>query len=221
MALGMEVGLGPVHTVLDGPQLLCPKRVERPPIFGPSLLWPNGGMHQDATWCGGRPQPRWLFVRWGPSPLPQKPQLIFSPRVLWPNGCMDQYAAWYGGRSMQHCVRCGPSYPQKKRAHLPPANFCPCLLWPNGWMDKDAAWYRSRPRAGPHCTRQGPSSREGAQQPLPLFGPCLLWPRSPISATAELLMSLVLYKRPEVMRINCINHGITALLAVDLSLRQL
>jgi len=28
---------------------------------------------------------------------------------------------------------------------------------------------------------------KGAQQP-PLFGPCLLWPRSPISATAELLL---------------------------------
>jgi len=27
-----------------------------------------------------------------------------------------------------------------------------------------------------------------AQQPPPLFGPCLLWPRSPISATAELLL---------------------------------
>ena len=28
---------------------------------------------------------------------------------------------------------------------------------------------------------------KGAQPP-PLFGPCLLWPRSPISATAELLL---------------------------------
>jgi len=28
-------------------------------------LWPNGWMHQDATWYGGRPQPRRLYVRWG------------------------------------------------------------------------------------------------------------------------------------------------------------
>jgi len=28
---------------------------------------------------------------------------------------------------------------------------------------------------------------KGVQQP-PLFGPCLRWPRSPISATAELLL---------------------------------
>jgi len=33
-----------------------------------------------------------------------------------------------------------------------------------------------------------PAPAKGAQQP-PLFGPCLLWPRSPISATAELLLS--------------------------------
>jgi len=31
----------------------------------------------------------------------------------------------------------------------------------------------------------------GVQQP-PLFGPCLLWPRSPISATAELLLPYAL-----------------------------
>ena len=47
-------------------------RGQSPPIFGPSLLWPNGWMHQDATWYGGRPQPRRLCVRWGPSPLLQK-----------------------------------------------------------------------------------------------------------------------------------------------------
>jgi len=35
-------------------------------------LWPNGWMHQDATWYGARPQPMGLCVRWGPSPLPKK-----------------------------------------------------------------------------------------------------------------------------------------------------
>jgi len=43
MALGMEVGLGPVHIVLDGDTAAFPKKgAEPPPIFGPSLLWPNG-----------------------------------------------------------------------------------------------------------------------------------------------------------------------------------
>jgi len=61
--LGIQVGLGPGHIVLDGDQ------APHPPIFGPYLLWPNGCMDQDATWYGGRPQPRVLGVRWGPSPL--------------------------------------------------------------------------------------------------------------------------------------------------------
>ena len=42
--LGMQVGLGLGHIVLDGTQLPCPK-VAQPPIFGPYLLWPNGWMN--------------------------------------------------------------------------------------------------------------------------------------------------------------------------------
>jgi len=60
MTLGIEVGLGPVHIVLDGDTAPLPKKGTEPPIFGPSLLWPNSWMHQDATWYGGRPQPRRL-----------------------------------------------------------------------------------------------------------------------------------------------------------------
>jgi len=72
MALGMEVGIGSVHIVLDGDTALLPQKGAEPPNFGPSLLWPNGWMHQDASWYGGRPQPRRLCVRWGPNPLLQK-----------------------------------------------------------------------------------------------------------------------------------------------------
>jgi len=40
-----------------------------------------------------------------------------------------------------------------------------------------------------HIVLEGvPAPAKGAQQLPPLFGPCLLWPRSPISATAELLL---------------------------------
>ena len=48
------------------------KRGRSPQILGPCLLWPNGSMHQDATWYGGRSQPRGLCIRWGPSSPPQK-----------------------------------------------------------------------------------------------------------------------------------------------------
>ena len=72
MALGMEVGLGPGHIVLDRDPAPLPKKgAEPPPIFGPFLLWPNGWMHQDATWYGCSPQPRRLYVGWGPS-YPQR-----------------------------------------------------------------------------------------------------------------------------------------------------
>ena len=78
-----------------------------------------------------------------------------------------------------------------------PTVFGPCVSWPNGCMDKDATWYGSRPRPRPHCVRREPSSppREWGTAASPLFGPCLLWPRSPISATAELLLLLTRAKR--------------------------
>ena len=51
MKLGKEVGLGPGHIVLDEDP--APPKGAQPPIFGPCLLWPNGGMDQDGTWHGG------------------------------------------------------------------------------------------------------------------------------------------------------------------------
>jgi len=35
-------------------------------------LWPNSWTDQDAIWYGCGPQPRGLYVRWRPSPPPQK-----------------------------------------------------------------------------------------------------------------------------------------------------
>ena len=56
MALGMEVGLSPGDFVFDGDPAPAQKGGIAPsPIFGPYILWPNGWMHQDATWYGGRP----------------------------------------------------------------------------------------------------------------------------------------------------------------------
>ena len=79
MPLGMELGLSPGDFVLDGDPAPSPKGCGAPfSIFGPFLLWPNGWMHQHATWYGGRPQPRGLCVRWGPSPPPK-----FSARVCY------------------------------------------------------------------------------------------------------------------------------------------
>ena len=71
MPFGMEVGLGQGNFVLDGDPAPLPKRGQSPPpVFGPCLLWPNGWMDQDGTWCGSGPWSRPHCVRWGPnSPL--------------------------------------------------------------------------------------------------------------------------------------------------------
>jgi len=53
MKLGMQVGLGPGHIVLDGDPALRPPKGHSPhPIFGPYLLRPNGCMDQHTTWYG-------------------------------------------------------------------------------------------------------------------------------------------------------------------------
>jgi len=67
--LFMEVGLGPGHLVFDGDQVPPPKKKRHNPnpIFGPSLLWPNGWMNQDGTLYGGKTRPRRRCVRWGRS----------------------------------------------------------------------------------------------------------------------------------------------------------
>jgi len=42
MPLGKEVGLGPVHSVLDGDPVGTQPPQQPLPTFGPCLLWPNG-----------------------------------------------------------------------------------------------------------------------------------------------------------------------------------
>jgi len=105
MALNMEVGLGPGHIVLDGEPAAIPQNGTELPNFGPFLLSPNGWMHQDAAWYGGRPQPRRLYVRWGPSYPQNRGHIhhhpVFGPCLLWSNGWMDEDATWYGKTSAE------------------------------------------------------------------------------------------------------------------------
>jgi len=57
MKLGVQVGLGPGHIVLDGDPAPLPKKGAEPlsPLFGPCLLRQNGWMDKDGTWHGGGP----------------------------------------------------------------------------------------------------------------------------------------------------------------------
>ena len=91
--LGMEVGLGPDHIVLDG-NPAPPKNGYSPPIFDLCLLWPNDWMDQDVNCYGGLGD---IVLEGGPS-FPYKgaqPLPTFWPCLLWPNGWTDQDATWY------------------------------------------------------------------------------------------------------------------------------
>ena len=186
--------------------LAPPKKGAQPPIFGPCLLCPNAWMDQDATYHGGRPRPRRPCVRWGPSSLLKGGTAppLFGPCLLWPNSWMDhhQAATRYGGRP--HCVRWGPSSP--KGGGTAPPIFGPCLLLPNSWMDQDATGYGGKTRPRRHCVRCGPSS---PQRGTAAHVTCIVSRRSPISATAELLLRslrqtvLVLYNGPPLPPRNC------------------
>jgi len=108
MPLGMEVGLSPADFGLDGDPVPSPKKGVEPPIFGPCLLWPNGCMHQDATWHGGGPWSRPHCAKWGPAPSPKRgtappsspqkkrhsPHPIFGPYLLWPKHWVNEDATW-------------------------------------------------------------------------------------------------------------------------------
>jgi len=134
MLLGMDVGLSLGDFVLDGV-----------PIFGPSLLWPNGWMDQDATWHEGRPQPRRLCVRWGTSLGLH--DIVFDVEPATPEkgtptrnqflahvycGQMDGWMKTPLGTEVDlgpgHTVLYGVPVPVKG-AQQPPL-FGPCLLWP-------------------------------------------------------------------------------------------
>jgi len=82
MVLGMEVGLGPGHIVLDGDPAPPPKKQGHNPHFRPMSIVVKrldaSGYHV----VGGRLQPRRHCARWGPSyPSPKGAQPQSSAHV--------------------------------------------------------------------------------------------------------------------------------------------
>jgi len=194
MPLGTKAGLSPGDPMLDGYLTHSPQRVWSPfPNFRRISIVAKR-IHQDATWYGGRPQPRGLCARWGPSPLPSQIKEaeppIFGPCLLWPNGWMYQDATWYGGRPQpgRLCVRWGPS-------PLPQEGRSPSQISAHVYCGQTAAWIKLplgtevglRLRDIVFDVDPATHRKKGNTHPCPIFGQCLLWPRSPISATAELL----------------------------------
>ena len=94
--------------------------------FDQLILWPNGWMHRDASWYGGRPQPRGICVRWGHSSPPQN-------RGRAPNFWPIFIVA-------------------KRHSSPPPTLFGPCLLWPRLPISATAELLLGR-ELGPHLTQ--------------------------------------------------------------------
>jgi len=191
IALGMEVGLGPVHIMLDG-DTAPPKRGRAPQFLSHLYCGQTAGCIQMPLGMEIGLSPGDFVVRWGPSPYPKRggappnfrPTCVVAKQL---HGSRCHLLRSYTSAYATLCSMWTQLPPEKGHNHPHPI-FGPCLLWPNGWMDEDASWYGSRPRPRPHCSRRSPSSRERGIAAPRLFGPCLLWPRSPISATAELLL---------------------------------
>jgi len=113
------------HCVRWGPSSPAPKG-QRPPIFGPYLLLPNGCMDQDATWYGGRPRPKQHCVRWDPAPPPKNGT---EPPNFWPMSVVTKRLDELRCRRpwpWPHCARWGPSSPPQKGGTAP--NFRPMFV---------------------------------------------------------------------------------------------
>jgi len=109
MKLGMEVGLGPGHTVLEGDP--APKNAAQHtfwPIYcGQMAGWIKMPLGTEVSLSPGH-----IVLNGDPLP-PHRGKAapsIFGPCLLWPNGWMDQDATWYIGR---------PSFPPKKGIAAP------------------------------------------------------------------------------------------------------
>jgi len=127
-----------------------------------------------------------------PSPR-KKDTPIFSPCLLWPNGWMDQDATWYEGRPRPRpqCVRFRWGSALTKRSTAAPP------FWAHVYCGQAAGCIRiplgTEVGLGPgHTVLDGdpvPHGMGHSSPPPALFGPLCSGPaRSPISATAELLL---------------------------------
>jgi len=131
--LGMQVGLGPDHIVLDGdPGLPSPNKGQSPPPFSSHVY-----CAQTARWIK---MPLGVEVGLNPSvivlageqlPLPKggRPPIV-GPCLLWPNGCMDQMPLGMEvGLGPGHIVLDrDPAPPPHKRGYNPLSDFRPMFV---------------------------------------------------------------------------------------------
>jgi len=124
MPLGMEVGLGPGHTVLDGDPVPPSKKGHSSPQFSAHLC-----CGQTAAWIkmafgkevGLSPGDIVLHGDTAPPTVKAQQPPNFGQCLLCQNGWMDQDTTWYRGRPWlrRHCVRWGPSSPKERGTKVP------------------------------------------------------------------------------------------------------
>jgi len=131
-SLGTKLGFNSGDSMVDGDPAPSPQSGLSPlPNFRPISIVAKRWMHQDATWYGGRPQPRGLCVRWGLSPLPKRrrsPQ--FSAHVY-----CGQTARWIKmalgvevGVGSVHIVLDGDTASLPKKGVESPTKFRPIFI---------------------------------------------------------------------------------------------
>jgi len=128
MKLGLQVGLGRGHIVLDGDPARFPKKRAEPSIFGPCLM---------AAWVK---MPLGMEVALGPSdfvldgdpvPLPKKgrsPQFIDHLYCGQTTGWIKMALGMEVGLDLGHGMLDGDPATLPKRGHSPPPNFRPMSI---------------------------------------------------------------------------------------------
>jgi len=170
MPLGMEVGLSAGDFVLDGDPASPPLKGHSPQFSsnvrcGQTTGWTKMALGMEVGLGPGD------FLFDGDPAAPE--QRAHSPPASFGHVCRGRTARWMK-TPLGTEVRLGT----------------PNSMWPG----PRSTSVRPRPNLGPrprprsHCIRCGPSSARKGQGSPHLLGPCLLWSRSPISATAELLL---------------------------------
>ena len=142
------------------------------PTFGPYLLRPYGCMDQNATWYGGRPQPRRLCSMGTPLPPPKKGGAlqIFGPCLLWPNGWMEQDGTGTElGLSPGDFVLDGDPAPHPKRGQSLLPNFRPMSIVAKRLDRQYGTWHGGGPWSWPRCARWGTSSPPQKRGRAPQF----------------------------------------------------
>ena len=137
LPLGMEVGIGPGHIVLDGDPTPPPLKGHSPPHCQPVSVVAKLLEGSGCQLVGGRPRPKRHCVRWGPSSPPQKggTSIQFSAHV-----CCCQTAGWIKmplgakvGLGPGHIVLHGDPTPPPNKGHSPPT-FWPMFIVAK-WLD--------------------------------------------------------------------------------------